>query len=85
MKATTLKIEEPLLNKLHHFRPKDISFSAFVRGILEKEVRRRKMQNAASQYMEFLASDPIEKKWLEDWDASDLLVPPKKLKEKKPL
>ena len=72
MKATTIKIEDPLLNKLKKVMPKDTSISAFVREVLENDIRRRGMIEAAERYVEFLESNREEQFDLQEWESSDL-------------
>ncbi len=83
MKATTIKLENPLLNELNGVRPSQKSLSAFVKEILEQDIRRRKMREAARKYQEFLTANPEEKSWLEEWESVDLTRPPQSKKRKK--
>lgn len=84
MQATTIKIENPLLNELKKYSPKDESLSSFIREILEKDIQRRKMIEAAESYTLFLAENPSEQEWLNEWEEADLSHDPKaKLSKKK--
>lgn len=83
MKATTLKIENPLLNELYGLKPKSQSFSNFVRSLLEKSVRRQKMIRAGERYIEFLTANPDEECWIGEWESADLAAPVKTRKAKK--
>ena len=78
MKATTLKLEGELLLELEKAKPESMSLSAFVREVLTKDLRRRKLAQAAVSYEEFLASNPEEVSWLKEWDEADLASPPKR-------
>jgi predicted CopG family antitoxin len=78
MKATTIKIEGELLEKLEQAKPPRTSVSAFVRDVLWKDMRRRKLAEAAVAYEEFVASNAEEKSWLAEWDEADLAAPPKR-------
>lgn len=82
MEATTIKIENPLLNQLNKIKPGDKSFSAFAREILKKEVLRRRLIEAADRYTEFLDSTSSEAEWLADWEKADLAHPPKQRGQK---
>ncbi len=82
MQATTIKIEDPLLRELKNITPKKFSLSKFVKEILEQEVQRHKMIIAAEKYNEFLASNPEESSWLQDWEAADLTSTPKTKRKK---
>lgn len=83
MKASTLKIENPLLKNLYKLKPKTKSFSAFVRELLEQAIRSRESILTANQYQEFLKNCPDEEKWLEEWEKADLTIAPKRLKREK--
>ena len=77
MQATTIKIEDPLLENLKGCLPTKTSLTAFVKEILEQEIQRRKMIQSAEQYAEFLQSNSKEKEWLEKWEAGNLETAPK--------
>ena len=77
MKASTIKIENPLLNELHTLKPPLKSLSAFIKGLLEDSVRQKKMKEAAEKYSLFLESNPDEDKWLGEWESSKLTEAPK--------
>ncbi|MFZ5469827.1 MAG: hypothetical protein ACOZIN_10365 [Myxococcota bacterium] len=57
-----------------------MSISAYVRGLIEGEVRRQSLAAAAREYQEFIASTPSERDWLDDWMAADLVHPPREKK-----
>ncbi len=78
MKATTIKLEGELLAELERAKPESLSLSAYVRDVLSKDLRRRKLAQAAASYEEFLAANPEEKKWMREWDEADLASPPKR-------
>ena len=77
MQATTIKIEDPLLDNLKSCLPDKTSLTAFVKEILEQEIQRRKMIQSAEQYAAFLQSNAGEKEWLAEWEAGDLGTAPK--------
>lgn len=78
MKATTIKIEGELLSELEATKPESLSLSAFVREVLKKDLRRRKLSQAAVSYEEFLAENPEEQLLLREWDEADLVQTPKR-------
>jgi len=80
MPATTIKVEGELLRELEATKPPRQSISAYVRSILEQEVRRRRMQAAAETYATFLQNETEERTWLGEWDAADLVREPKRRK-----
>jgi predicted CopG family antitoxin len=77
MKATTIKLEGDLLKQLETVKPESMSVSAFVREVLERDIRQRRMASAASEYRNFIESNPEEKRWLREWEKADLIAPPK--------
>jgi hypothetical protein len=78
MKATTIKIEGELLDELEATKPESLSLSAFVREVLKKDLRRRKLSQAAASYEEFLAENPEEQLLLREWDEADPARTPKR-------
>ena len=78
MKATTIKIEGELLQELKKAKPESLSLSAYVREVLSKDLRRRKLAHAAASYEEFLTANPEERSWLREWDEADLTSSPKR-------
>jgi hypothetical protein len=78
MKATTIKVEGELLRELERTKPAAQTLSAYVRGLLERELRRLKMADAADRYERFLRETPDERTWLEEWANADLTSLPKR-------
>ena len=78
MKATTIKIEGHLLDELSKAKPPSKSISSYVRDILEDDLKRHKVAEAAAQYEAFVAAHPEERDWMADWDKADLSHPPKR-------
>lgn len=78
IKATTIKVDGNLLAELVQAKPPTQSLTAYVREVLEREVRRLKMLAAADAYTEFLRANPDERAWLEEWDRADLAQAPKR-------
>ncbi|TVQ79283.1 MAG: hypothetical protein EA369_04950 [Bradymonadales bacterium] len=72
MKATTIKLEGPLLKAIETSKPKSESISSFVRRIIEKSIRQDRMIEAGSAYKKFLTANPEESSWLVDWEDADL-------------
>jgi hypothetical protein len=78
MRATTVKVEGDLLEELERTKPPSQTLSAYVRSILEREMRRQKIAEAADRYAAFLRETPDERTWLEEWANADLVRPPRK-------
>jgi len=77
MKATTIKIDGELLQELEQAKPQSISLSAYIRGVLKADLRRRGLSRAAVSYQEFLEANPEERSLLREWDEADLAAAPK--------
>src|SRR5262245_13195186 len=67
MKATTFKVEGELLKELERTKPPQETLSGYVRSILEREVRRRRLAEAADRYVQLLRDAPDERAWLDEW------------------
>jgi hypothetical protein len=78
MKATTIKVEGDLLRELERTKPRSQTLSAYVRSLLEREMRRQKLAQAADRYADFLRETPDERTWLEEWVSADLARPPRR-------
>lgn len=78
MKATTVKVDGELLAELERVKPRSQTLTGFVRSVLQQEVQRRRMAEAAGRYAEFLRDAPDERSWLGDWDRADLATPPRR-------
>jgi hypothetical protein len=70
MKATTIKLENGLLEDLEHACPTGCSISRFVRDILGAELERRKMESAAQDYVRFLSNNSEEADEMGTWEAA---------------
>jgi hypothetical protein len=75
MRATTVKVDGELLEQLERTKPAHETLSGYVRSILEREMRRRKLGEAAEEYVQLLRDAPDERAWLDEWDAADLARP----------
>jgi len=78
MKATTIKIEGELLQEIEKAKPESLSLSAYVREVLRRDLRRRKLAQAAASYEEFLAANPGEQSWIREWGEADLASSPRR-------
>lgn len=77
MKATTIRLDGDLLSEIESTKPEGQSVTAYVRDVLQKEVRRQRARNAAAQYHEFLAQNIDERQWMDEWAAAGLVTPPR--------
>lgn len=76
MKATTVKIEEPLLNELNDIKPAGVSFSRYVRQLLKSDIDRMKLKEAAAKYNALIADNKAERAAMEEWEKADLATAP---------
>ena len=72
MSATTIKLEPDLVKKVTALKLKDVSISAFVRDLIEKEHRAR-ANRAAVVYQQFLIENPEERAAMEVWESAPLV------------
>lgn len=77
MSATTIKLDGKLVSELMKVKPRAKSISAYVRDLIEGDVRRHALAASARRYQEFLASNPTEEKWLGEWMEADLARAPR--------
>lgn len=76
MRATTIKVDGELLAELQRAKPANVTLTAFVRSILEREVMAARLGEAADRYARFLEDSPDEREWLSAWERVDLASPP---------
>ncbi len=76
MKATTIKLQGELLEKLEASKPPDQSLTFYVRSVLQESLDRLKIKEAALEYRAFVESDEIEKACLDEWERADLNTVP---------
>ena len=76
MRATTIKVEDPLLKKVEAILPPHKSLSAFVKETLEHEIHKRRMVESAEQYAQFLQSSSDETAWVDEWESASLDTAP---------
>ena len=72
MRATTIRLEGKLLEGVEAAKPADRSLSAHVRWVLQKDLERRRVRDAAAAFRVFIDAHPEERAWLAEWDGADL-------------
>jgi hypothetical protein len=77
MRATTVKVGDELLEELIRTKPPGQTLTAYVRSLLQCELQRRRMVQAADDYAAFLRRTPDERRWLDEWDTADLARAPR--------
>ena len=75
MRATTIRLEGKLLEEVEAAKPADRRLSAHVRWVLQKDLKRRRVRDAAAAFRAFVDAHPEERAWLADWDGADLAAP----------
>ena len=76
MRATTIKLEGELLERIEAAKPTGRSLSAHVRWVLQKDLDRRQARAAAARFKAFIEAHPEEQAWLSEWDGADLAASP---------
>ena len=66
MRATTIRLEGKLLEEVEAAKPADRSLSAHVRWVLQKDLERRRVRDAAAAFRAFVDAHPEERAWLAD-------------------
>lgn len=76
MKATTVKIEGELLDRIEAARGAGQSVASYVRRVLQRDLERRHARDAAAAFKEFVETHPEERRWLDEWDGAELASTP---------
>ncbi len=82
MQATTIKLDGALIKRLKAFKPREDTLSAFVRSVLDAELRRRTLRAAAESYSQFLRDHPEEADEMSAWATAPLQRPAKRRRER---
>ena len=77
MSETTVKIDSRTLTDLKRIKPANQSLTALVRDLLQAGIRRRRMSEAAHQYIEFLRITPDEVEEMDGWASAPLDTKPR--------
>jgi hypothetical protein len=77
MGATTVKLDADILREIADAKPAGQTLSSFVRSALKRDMRRRKMKQAAEAYLALLARSPEERDAAEEWEAAPLAHAPR--------
>jgi hypothetical protein len=72
MKATTIKLDGPILEELTSLKRPDQNLTALVRELLKAQIHRSKMAQAAEEYTGFLRENPEESTELDAWASTPL-------------
>jgi len=72
MKATTIKLDGAILGELKALRRPDQNLTALVRELLNAQIHRSKMAQAAEEYTAFLRENPGESTELDVWASAPL-------------
>ncbi|MEY2881445.1 MAG: hypothetical protein RLZZ15_3825 [Verrucomicrobiota bacterium] len=77
MPATTVKLEHELVRKAAALKQPEESISAYVRSLIEKAHRARRLHESAHAYEAFLRDNPAERAAMEIWESAPLSEPAK--------
>ena len=83
MKATTIKLEGPILEELMAFKRPDQNLTALVRELLKAQIHRSKMARAAEEYTAFMRENAEESMELDAWASAPLDREPSVRRKKK--
>ncbi len=72
MPATTIKLESDLVEKAANLKAPEQSISAYVRNLIEKEYRDKRLRESAQAYEQFLCDHPDECEAMETWESAPL-------------
>lgn len=78
MSATTVKLEGAILGEISRIKPPGLTLTAYVRETLERDIRQRRLHEAALRYRELLERDETARTEAEEWENAPLERPVKK-------
>lgn len=77
---TTVKLDSSVVREIRGILEEKQTLTSFVREAVERDVRRRKMQKAATLYRDALLQDSAEAKDMEAWESASLASIPQNRK-----
>ncbi len=77
MQATTIKLEAPLLKEIYSILPSGTSLTYFVREAIKKTILQKKMEEAATAYVQFLENNSEATLEMDEWENAPLDHDPK--------
>ena len=77
MKATTIKLDGDLLASVERAKPAAMSVTSYVKETLRRRIEADRLREAAAEYRTLSERDPQERALLDEWDAADLVAPPR--------
>lgn len=75
---TTIKLEAAVVREVAEVLSAKQTLTGFVREAVARDVRRRKMRQAAFQYQALLERDPEEAAAMAAWEAAPLATEPRR-------
>jgi hypothetical protein len=72
MRATIIKLEPDLHEKVRSLKAPEQSATAYVRDLIEREFGQRQQRAAAEAHQSFLQAHPEERAQLEAWEQAHL-------------
>ncbi len=76
---TTVKLEASVVKEVSSVLEPDQTLTAYVREVVYRDVKRKKLKLASRAYREFLKQNPVEKEELEAWEKADLVSSPSEI------
>ncbi len=78
---TTVKLESSVVREAAAVLEPGQTLTSYVRDVVYRDVKRRRLKQAARTYRDFLAGNPEERAELDAWESVDLASPPKATKQ----
>jgi hypothetical protein len=73
---TTVKLEAAVVKEVSSVLEPDQTLTSYVREVVYRDVKRKKLKLASRAYREFLEQNPEEKEEMESWENADLASTP---------
>lgn len=73
---TTVKLESSVVKEVSSVLEPNQTLTSYVREVVYRDVKRKKLKQASRAYREFLEQNPEEKEELEAWEKADLVSIP---------
>jgi hypothetical protein len=75
---TTIKLDALVVQEIASILPEKQTLTGFVREAVTRDVRRRKLRQAATLYQSVLERDSGEAGAMEEWESASLATEPKR-------
>jgi hypothetical protein len=73
---TTVKLDSNVVREVSSILEPSQTLTSYVRDVVYRDVKRRKLKQAATDYRKFLGDNPEEQEEMEDWEQANLTAAP---------